>query len=64
MIDKEGLMPIRKHQSKDSYKHGALVPSKEGAFPTRKQLAITLTNQVNKPRITALATSGKKRKPK
>jgi electron transfer flavoprotein alpha/beta subunit len=57
-------MPVRKHQSKDSYKNGALVPRKEEAFPTRKPLVITTTNQIDKPRINALATAGKKKRPK
>lgn len=57
-------MPIRKHQSKDSYKHGALVPKKEDAFPARKLLTITTINYIERPRITALATAGKRKRPK
>ncbi len=57
-------MPIRKHQSKDSYKHGALVPKKEDAFPSRKLLSITQVNLIEKPRINGLATAGKKKRPK
>lgn len=57
-------MPVRKHKSKDSYKDGALVSKREQSFPIRKPLVVTITNQVEKPRINALATAGKKKKPK
>lgn len=57
-------MPIRKHKSKDGYKDGALVPTKEEASPTRKLLAVTPTRQPEKPRINALATAGKKKRTK
>ena len=57
-------MTMRKHKSKDSYKNGALVPTKEEAYPTRKPLIVTPTNQTEKPRINALATAGKKKRPK
>ncbi|WP_154017856.1 hypothetical protein [Candidatus Protochlamydia phocaeensis] len=52
-------MPTRKHPSE---KKEALVPTKEEA--TGKPLKVTLTGQTDKPRINALATSGKKKKPK
>lgn len=42
----------------------AIVPTKDKAIKNKKPLQITITGQTDKPRITGVVTSGKKKKPK
>jgi hypothetical protein len=56
-------MPTRKH-NKHPIKEEAIIPTKEEAYPGKKPLTITQTAQTDKPRINALSTAGKKKKPK
>lgn len=65
MNAKEINMPTRKHIKETAHiPKKAVVPTKEGSFPSKKQLVTTQTSQIEKPRINALSTVGKKRKPK
>lgn len=58
-------MPTRKHIKEHSHiPKEAIIPTKEGTSTTKKPLIITPTGQTEKPRINALATEGKKKKPK
>lgn len=55
-------MPKRKGNSQLHGELGAIVPTKDKAIKNKKPLEFKLTGQTNKPRITGMITSGKKKK--
>jgi hypothetical protein len=57
-------MPTRKNHQNARPNGEAIVPTKDNTFRDRKPLQMTPTAQTDKPRINALATAGKKKRPK
>jgi hypothetical protein len=57
-------MPTRKRNNHTKSNGEAIIPTKVNTFRDRKPLQMMRTAQTDKPRITALATAGRKIRPK